>query len=118
MSDKISRSAAVRLLADVIAQSAVDQDQGRSTWSKKLRELVDQTLGAMGVEPPNRVNLDGLIELFEEIETPAIGDAHRYPIAFRTPAGVLLRFVTVEREAVVFGEEKYTAVVITLHEED
>lgn len=117
MSDKISRSAAVRLLGDVIAQAAVDQDQGLSAWSKKLRDLVDRTLVAMGVEPPNRVSLDGLIELFEDIETPSIGDAHRYPIAFRTPAGVLLRFVTVEREAVAFGEEKYTAVVVSLHEE-
>ena len=110
----VSRAADRRLLGDLIAQAAVDTDQGLLQYSKKLERLISAVMERLGHEPPNRVNLAGLADLIEEA---ADGPGRGYPLVFRTTNGLAYRWVTVGLEEVQIKGEKYTAMVVDLHEE-
>lgn len=115
----MSRVADRQLLADLIAQATVDQEQGLARWSKKLTALVDRAMGRMGHSPPCRVNLDGLRELIVEAieQSTGVGVAEHYPLAFQTLDGKIYRFVTIEMREVHLDASPYVASVVVLHEE-
>lgn len=121
MSEKraLNRAADRRLIGDLIAQAAVDQDQGLLQFSKKLERLIGAVMERLGHEPPNRVNLSGLIDLIEESIPPNTpGKGRGYPLVFRTTTnGLTYRWVTVGLEPVQIKGEEYTAMVVDLHEE-
>jgi hypothetical protein len=114
----ISRAQDRRLLGELIAQAAVDQDQGLLQFSAKLERLIASVMERIGHAPPSRVSLDGLADLLEEaVGADEPGRGNRYPLAFRAPSGLLYRWVTVELDEVAIKGEKYTAAVIELHDE-
>lgn len=114
---KPSRAAAQRLLADLIAQATVDNEEQRLDWSPKLRQIAEKVLDRMGFTPPSRVTFEGLAGLLEEAAGDGDGREQRYPLVFRAPGQTVYRWVTVELDEVMIKGESYTAMVIELHPE-
>jgi hypothetical protein len=103
-----TRSENERLVHDLIAQAAMEQDQGRETYSDKLTKLMDEALIRMGTPEPqqHRFNLDGLEGLIEETAGGQGDSWRRLPIAVRLPSGQVAVWMTLEVETI--GERATT----------
>lgn len=113
------------LLDDIVAQAAMEQEQGREQYSDKLVTMIEKALTRMGTPEPtqHRFNLEGLSDLIEERAGGSSQDDswRRLPIVVQTAEGGPVRFwMTVEIETVtervrVSDEEpvKFRAVVLT-----
>lgn len=99
----MSRAKNEKLLHDIIAQAALEQDQGRLNYSPKLLGLMEAALTAMGTPEPqqHRFNLDGLEDLIRGTVKDAQDDSwRRLPIVVRMPDGRILPWMTLEVETI------------------